>query len=98
MYEDDVLKAEQSKASHSVGDDQLRISVLTAMMDLFLTVLFSHRFNLHEGQTFNQLLPDTKIHEEVLCAISEGPVLSLMSTGAEHPYPEAKKTAVAPKS
>jgi hypothetical protein len=67
-------------------------------MDLFLIVLFSHRFNLLEGQTFNQLLPDTEIHEEVLCAISASPVLSLVSTGAQHPHPEAKKTAVAPKS
>ncbi|GAB1299257.1 A disintegrin and metalloproteinase with thrombospondin motifs 12 [Apodemus speciosus] len=55
------------------------------------------RFNMHEGQTFNQLLPDTKIHEEVLCAVSASPVLPLMSSGTQHPHPEAKKTAVAPK-
>lgn len=52
---------------------------------------------MHEGQTFNQLLPDTKIHEEVLCAVGASPVLPLMSSGAQHPHPEAKKTAVAPK-
>lgn len=93
-----LLRVEYSKASHSLCDDHLKVSVLIAFMDLFLTVLFSHRFNLHEGQTFNQLLPDTKIHEEVLGAISTSPVLSLVSTGTEHPHPEAKKTADAPKS
>lgn len=52
---------------------------------------------MHEGQAFNQLLPDAKIHEEVLCAIGASPVLPLMSSGTQHPHPEAKKTAVAPK-
>ncbi|KAL6079546.1 hypothetical protein STEG23_038101, partial [Scotinomys teguina] len=58
----------------------------------------SCRFNVHEGQAFKQLLPDAKIHEEMLCALSESTVLPLMSSDTEHPHPKAKKTAVAPKS
>lgn len=53
---------------------------------------------MHQGQAFNQLLRDAKIHEEMLCALSESTVLPLMSADAEHPHSEAKKTAAAPKS
>lgn len=79
-------------------DDQLKVSAFTATEDSFLNVFFYHRFDLHEGQTFNKLLPDTKIHEEVFCALSESSVLPFMSTGTEHPHPKATKTAAIPKS
>lgn len=53
---------------------------------------------MYKGQALSQLLPNTKIHEEMLCVLRESTVLSLMSTDTEHPHPKAKKTAVAPKS
>lgn len=72
--------------------------MLTAIVDSFLIAFVSHRFNVHKGQAFDQLLPDAEIHEEMLCALSESPVLPLVSADTERPHPEAEKAAVAPNS
>lgn len=85
-------------ASRSPYDDQGRVSVLTATVDSLLIVFVSRRFNVHKGQAFDQLLPDAEIHGEMLCALSESPVLPLMSTDTERLHPEAEKRAVAPNS